>query len=312
MAKEMTTPLEQTARLLDLVPFLLSHQGIALTDLAKHFKVETEVMLDDLNTLWMCGLPGYTPLELIDLNFDSGFVTIRNAAPLARVRTMSSSEIVTLILGLDLLRGAAATISEETNKRIDKLSEKLRALVGVDISIRDQSQTLFRTLVATAIKERKSIDLSYYSPTSDRQSERTVTPYHFITEDQLEYFQGYCHTSESMRTFRLDRVRSAKLSTREISVENSSLPESKEVRALAKVNWLDRSAVESFKLDISEVKGQENLTLETFSEQWMVRAIMASGGALEIQEPTQVREAVAKSIEATMALYGEGAIALAP
>lgn len=312
MAKEMTTPLEQTVRLLDLVPFLLSHQGIALTDLAKHFKVETEVMLDDLNTLWMCGLPGYTPLELIDLNFDSGFVTIRNAAPLARVRTMSSSEIVTLILGLDLLRGAATTISKETATRIDALSEKLRGLVGVDISIRDQSQTLFRTLVATAIKERKLIDLSYYSPTSDRQSERTVTPYHFITEDQVEYFQGYCHTSESMRTFRLDRVRSANLSTREISVENSSLPESKKLRALVKVHWLDRSAVESFKLDISEVQGQENLTLDAFSEQWMVRAIMASGGALEIQEPALVREAVSKSIEATMALYGEGAIALAP
>jgi hypothetical protein len=39
---------------------------------------------------------------------------------------------------------------------------------------------------------------------------------------------------------------------------------------------------------------------------------MASGGGLEIQEPSEVREAVAKSIEATMALYGEGAIALAP
>jgi proteasome accessory factor C len=312
MAKEMTTPLEQTARLLDLVPFLLSHQGIALTDLAKHFKVENEVMLDDLNTLWMCGLPGYTPLELIDLNFDSGFVTIRNAAPLARVRTMSSSEIVTLILGLDLLRGAATTISEESIKRIEKLSEKLRSLVGIDISIRDKSQTLFRTVLATAIKERRSVDISYYSPTADRESNRTITPYHFTTEGQVEYFQGYCHASESIRTFRLDRVRSAEISPREASVEDSSLPVSKKVRALAKVHSLDRSVVESFRLDISEVQGQENLTLEAFTEQWMVRSIMASGGGLEIQEPSEVRDAVAKSIEATMALYGEGAIALAP
>jgi len=104
MANAQMTPLAQTARLLDLVPFLLSHQGISLTDLAKHFKVDSEVIVDDLNTLWMCGLPGYTPLELIDLAFDSGFVTIRNAAPLAFIRTMSSSEIVSLALGLDLLR----------------------------------------------------------------------------------------------------------------------------------------------------------------------------------------------------------------
>ena len=102
MAKSSTSPLEQTARLLDLVPFLLSHQGISLAELAKHFKVESDVIIDDLNTLWMCGLPGYTPLELIDLAFDSGYVTIRNAAPLAYVRTFSSTEIVSLALGLDL------------------------------------------------------------------------------------------------------------------------------------------------------------------------------------------------------------------
>jgi len=34
-----TTPLEQTARLLDLVPFLLAHQGISLDELADHFNV---------------------------------------------------------------------------------------------------------------------------------------------------------------------------------------------------------------------------------------------------------------------------------
>jgi len=51
MAKSMVAPLEQTARLLDLVPFLLSHQGISLIDLAKHFKVDSDVMIDDLNTL---------------------------------------------------------------------------------------------------------------------------------------------------------------------------------------------------------------------------------------------------------------------
>ena len=33
MPKSTTTPLEQTARLLDLVPFLLSHQGISILTL---------------------------------------------------------------------------------------------------------------------------------------------------------------------------------------------------------------------------------------------------------------------------------------
>ena len=74
MAKQ-ETGLARTARLLDLVPYLTTHQGIAISELAKTFNATVKEITDDLNTLWMCGLPGYTPLELIDLEFESGFVS---------------------------------------------------------------------------------------------------------------------------------------------------------------------------------------------------------------------------------------------
>ena len=69
MSKNISAPLLRTARLLDLVPFLNTHQGIALKELAAHFDVTPAQMSADLMTLWMCGLPGYTPLELMDLAF---------------------------------------------------------------------------------------------------------------------------------------------------------------------------------------------------------------------------------------------------
>ena len=130
MAKTGTTPLEQTSRLLDLVPFLLSHQGISLADLAKYFKVETDVMLDDLNTLWMCGLPGYTPLELMDLDFESGYVTIRNAPTLAKPRSITHEEGVALVLGLDVLR---STISPEREDLIDAIDAGHMAGATLDV-----------------------------------------------------------------------------------------------------------------------------------------------------------------------------------
>jgi predicted DNA-binding transcriptional regulator YafY len=251
----------------------------------------------------MCGLPGYTPLELIDLAFDSGYVTIRNAAPLARVRTLSSSEIVSLTLGLDLLREASFELSSDAQQRIVALSGKLREIIGADISIQDNSQTAFRSVIARAIKERRSADISYFSPVSDRESERTVTPYHFLTEGGVEYFQGYCHKSKAIRTFRLDRVRAATI--REISkkLENISAASSEKVRALAAIHSLDRATVESFGLELPEIQGLTSITLEAFSEQWMERSILASGGGVEIQEPETLRMAITKSIEATMALY---------
>ena len=84
MGKKFSAPLERTARLLDLVPYISSHQGISVKELASVFEVTQPQMINDLTTLWMCGLPGYTPLELMDLDFDSGFVTISNAPTLSK------------------------------------------------------------------------------------------------------------------------------------------------------------------------------------------------------------------------------------
>ena len=72
MSKSISAPLARIARLLDLVPYINTHQGIALKELAKHFEVTPAQMNADLMTLWMCGLPGYTHLELMNLDFESG------------------------------------------------------------------------------------------------------------------------------------------------------------------------------------------------------------------------------------------------
>ena len=61
--------LERTSRALDLVPYLLEHQGISITELAEVFGVSENQINEDLILIHMCGLPGYTPLELIDMYY---------------------------------------------------------------------------------------------------------------------------------------------------------------------------------------------------------------------------------------------------
>jgi proteasome accessory factor C len=108
MAKNRPAPIIHTERLLALVPYISAHQGIAIADLAKAFDVTTSQMSADLTTLWMCGLPGYTALELMDLSFESGFVTIRNAPTLKSPRTLNVEEVISLLLGLDLIKESLA------------------------------------------------------------------------------------------------------------------------------------------------------------------------------------------------------------
>jgi len=303
MAKSSTTPLEQTARLLDLVPFLLSHQGISLADLAKHFKVESDVIIDDLNTLWMCGLPGYTPLELIDLAFDSGYVTIRNAAPLAYVRTMSSTEIVSLTLGLDLLRENSEKLGEDQSNRIERLSALLRKQIGEQITIASSSHTAHRSVVALSISQRVPVQMTYYSSNSDHKSQRLVTAYDFFQENEVEYFQAYCHSSKGMRTFRVDRIVEVSLADVEAEIPSGQVEKNERIRVGATVRSLDRTSAEAFRLDFAQLQVGAGVTLEAFSPEWLIRAIMAGAGSLAVDDPAEFRLQIRESVDATIALY---------
>jgi proteasome accessory factor C len=317
MVKRSSTPIEQTARLLDLVPFLLTHQGIALGDLAQQFGVTEEVILDDLNTLWMCGLPGYTPLELIDLEFDSGYVTIRNADPLAKVRALGGSEMVALALGLDLLLNGLGDLPAEVTDRIKQLSQRVRSVIGSQITITEAAQSQVRAVMDRAIAERANVSMAYFSPQRDEVKERVISPFGFFTEGSFEYVEAYCDRAGATRTFRLDRIKSVSPDllprvnspSKELdSSQNSSPPQSTRARIIRG----DRSTAESLGISPSEVSIGEPLSLSAYSVDWLTRTALSSCGDLVIESPDEIRRSIVQSVESTLALYEDGAIPLAP
>ena len=122
-------PITRTARLLDLIPYISSHQGIHIDELAKEFDVSSETIAKDLDLLFLCGLPSYTPLELIDLSYEGGFVTIRDAQNLNRPRRLNRYEVSTLLLGLSELKAMAHESQERL--RIEQLCGKLKSLLEI-------------------------------------------------------------------------------------------------------------------------------------------------------------------------------------
>jgi proteasome accessory factor C len=312
MVKRTSTPIEQTARLLDLVPFLLSHQGIPVEQLAEHFRVTKEIILDDLNTLWMCGLPGYTPLELIDLEFDSGFVTIRNADPLAEIRALVGSELVALVLGLDLLATGSSDLSNEIRARIEDLSERIRSKIGSGISVADPGQSEIRALIQKAIVQRASVRIQYFSPQKDEVKERTITPFDFFHEGAFEYVRAFCDSSNGVRTFRMDRIKEiSKNFILHTSTQSSSTHKEPLVSTVRIIRG-DRSTAESLALASEEVVVGGVLSLSAYSVDWLTRTVLASRGDLVVEGPSQARNSILQSLDSTLALYEEGAIALAP
>ena len=153
----------QVTRLLDLVPYLITNQGVTLEQIAKDFRISKADVLEDLNTLWMCGLPGYTPLELIDLSFDTGFVSIRNADVLSKPRKLTISEIGAIIVGLSILQESFPSIDvhkQAITDLIKRLSQKSN--VAAPLTLSTDIPAPLRADLNTAIDTKKNLIISYH------------------------------------------------------------------------------------------------------------------------------------------------------
>ena len=120
---------KRALRLLDLMPFLTSHPGISTAEVADEFGVEKEQVIKDLALLHMCGLPGYTPLELIDISYDDGIVHVRDPQNLDRPRNLTLAEVLIVRIALQALLDYLPP-ENATREEILSLDRKLRASFG--------------------------------------------------------------------------------------------------------------------------------------------------------------------------------------
>ena len=302
--------LERTARLLNLVPYLLVHQGIAIEKLSNEFGVSENQILEDLNTLWMCGLPGYTPLELIDLSFDSGFVTIWNAETLQQPRTLNRDEVLTLVLGLgyllDDVKDLKSDLSADLEGLIGKLTTSFDAVQPRNVHAGTRTSSRVRASIDKAVADRGVVVISYHSMTRDLVTERTVHPLELRVDDEVEYLFAYCELSAGYRTFRLDRILSI-TATQSIKGTAHAQPpaEERSIHAEMAVESRFRDAFERFRVPHQDSQWEDygRITTEGFSSDWLVREVMSFGGEISLLSPTLERNLVRQRSERALQAY---------
>ena len=87
---------DRLPRLLALVPYLLARPGIRIADAAADLGVTDKQLRDDLQLLFVCGLPGYGPGDLIDMSLDEDTVTITYDAGMDRPLRLTADEALVL------------------------------------------------------------------------------------------------------------------------------------------------------------------------------------------------------------------------
>lgn len=307
---------DQVTRLLVLAPYLQSRGEVPLKEVAADFGVSPAQMLKDLRVLYMCGLPGYGPGELIEINVEAleddpdGLVRVDNADFLARPLRLGSNEASALIVALRALQDAGTPGSREVVERtLAKLEEAVAAgstpLVDVHLprlrpAVMDAEEQL-----SAAVKDDRQARLDYYVPTRDETTQRVVDPIAVLRSQGRTYLDAWCHLADDRRLFRLDRITALEvldsrrvahdLEPRDLS-EGLFAPAPEDLRARVRLLPEMRWFAEYYPVLSTEETpdGGMEAVLAVSDERWLLRLALRFGPGLQVLEPASLREQVVR------------------
>ena len=209
---------ERMARLLGVIPWVVSRGGAHLDEIATRFDYPREQLLEDLTErLFFVGVHPFTPDTLIEVEIDDGIVDIRYADWFSKPMRLDSNEATRLLAaGRAMLDIGGASSGDD-----DEAAPLVRALAKLSLSLGSQSaqastqidvclgeapaETL--TQLRQAITEQRPIEIDYYSGGRDAMTSRTVDPARLVSHDGVWYLFGWCHRARADRVFRVERIR---------------------------------------------------------------------------------------------------------
>jgi proteasome accessory factor C len=296
----------QVNRLLDLVPYLIANQGIALDQVAKDFQISKADVLDDLNTLWMCGLPGYTALELIDLSFESGYVSIRNAEVLSKPRKLTTIEVGAIIIGLCILRESYSP-SDVQIQVIEDLIARLskKSHVTAPVALSGAVSNELRTEVNSAITTKRNLMISYHSFSRDEVTNREITPFSIKHDETYEYVESFCHLAQDFRSFRLDRILHGEVgASASNEFPRNEHAEDDRIEIHIKIQSNSRKIAETFSVKVAEEFHQGDVIKSSvYNLEWIIRTISSLRSSAIVIQPLDVRSQVQLRAKKALDLY---------
>lgn len=206
-----TTAGDRLRRVLAVVPWIVANPGHRVLDVAARFGLREADLLADLEVVYMVGLPPYSPDALIDVQIDDeGRVSILLADYFSRPLRLTPGQGLALLASSEALLSVPGT---DPDGALARALDKLAQVVGVDgadaVDIRlGSAEHDILDQLRLAAAESTEVEIVYYSYNRDARTEREVAPSRVFAESGNWYVHAWCHTAESERTFRVDRIES--------------------------------------------------------------------------------------------------------
>ena len=296
---------QRALRTMDLIPYILEHPGVSTEDLAAKFSVTQKQIEKDLQLIFLCGLPGYTPYELIDLTFEDGVVSIIEPQVLTKPRNFSSSELVVIKLGLEILRELNVNEPNKLDK-INTLLQKFHSETGQEsvLLAKEINSSPYYSVISTAISQRKQLSIEYQSVSKDQLSTRLIAPYNISMLNGNLYLSAYDMDRQSDRVFKLDLISKCEIRERtELDlVKTTAISQTVELIVDVKLtNFIERntSIIVDRRLTANGIK----VTLKVNNLEWISRAVISYAPNIKVISPIALSEMIEQRVKNLLNAY---------
>ena len=319
----MTAVSTRLVRLLNMVPYFQANPKITYAEAASDLGVSVKQLRDDLNQLWMCGLPGYGPGDLIDFEFSGDTIEVTFSAGIDHPLRLTSPETTGILVALRTLLDVPGMVDPEAARSaIAKIESAAGTLsFGAEAAVDEPApaESEAAAAVRAAVRNGRALTIEYYSASHDALSSRVVDPIRVALVADHSYLEAWCRSAEGVRLFRFDRIVDAKV------LDEPSTPPPPAVQAGPDTSLfdadpslpsatllIDRSA--SWMFDYYPLRvihelsdGACEAAMTYASDEWMARFVLGFGSAVRVLAPESLAHRVRESATAALRAYEVGA-----
>ena len=198
-------------RILALIPWVIAHPGASVDEVCARFGyASSRELLRDLDLVFVCGLPGYGPGDLMVAYVEEDQVIVDMADYFAAAPNLTAAESLALLAaGMTVL--ASGQGSEELGSAVEKLGRALLPdaddMLVVDMDAEPQLAATLRD----AATRGEVVEIEYTGLARGEHTVREIEPWIVYASMGNWYVSAHCRRARGERVFRLDRVRRATL-----------------------------------------------------------------------------------------------------
>lgn len=314
----MTPSSTRLVRLLNMVPYFQANPQVSYHKAAADLGVTRKQLETDINQLWICGMPGYTPGDLIDFELSDDTINVTFSAGIDRPLRLTSTEGTGLLMALRALAEIPGVVDPAAARSAIAKIEAAAGTAAGPAADPGAAESAAAAAVRQAVRDQRGLRIDYFSASRDAQSTRVVDPIRVVLVGDQSYLEAWSREAEGVRLFRFDRILDATLldepadppQTAVAAPPNTALFDADPSLPAAALRISPRAAwmLEYFPMRVvAELPdGYREVAMTYAAEEWLVRQILGFGADVQVLGPpslvARVRRTAAEGVAAYSAL----------